>query len=81
MLLKYFVSYYFQEKFESVLRCRSQWLCLWVFLSSEGVNQLQVLWETSKENLLLKLWSSNVFPVVFFWKLAEALGQHLKSSL
>ena len=78
------VSYYFQEKIQE---CFKEQLSVAVFvyiLSSKGANQLQELQTrtqgNNERNFLLKLRSSNVFPTIFFWKFAEVLGQHLKTS-
>ena len=84
MLLKYFVSLtIFRKKSGSVLKCSfSDFVC--VLNIKELINcklYVQGLWETFKGAFLLKLQSSNVFPAFFFWKFAEGLGKHLKSSL
>ena len=51
MLLKYFVSLtIFRKKLGSVLRCSSQWLCLYI-LSSKEANQLQVLYTRTLVNI------------------------------
>ena len=68
------ISYYFQEKIGSVLRCSSQWLCLYIF-SSTGANEMQVLYLETLGNIhrnflhgifLLKLQSLIVFPAISF---------------
>ena len=80
------ISYCLQEKIWGCFKVQFS-VTLFVYtLSSKGANHLQVLyiklWETSMETFLLKLRSSNVLQAFFFfWKFAEVLGQHLKSSL
>ena len=80
------ISYCLQEKIWGCFKVQLS-VTLFVYtLSSKGANHLQVLyiklWETSMETFLLKLRSSNVLQAFFFfWKFAEVLGQHLKSSL
>ena len=81
MLLKYFVSYYFQEKIWEQVS-----VVVFVFiLSSKGANQLQILYIRTLGNIQGKFTiEAAVFkclPSKFLWKFAEVLGQHLKSSL
>ena len=88
------ISYYFKEKFLSVLRCSTQWLCLCIFYQVQVI--FSTLYKDSKSTLykdfgknprkllawnpfLLKLRFSKVFPAIFFRKFAEVLGQYLKS--
>ena len=72
--LKYILKYYFQEKNREYFKVQPALsYCVCVYFIK--------LLISCKENFLLKLGSSNVFPAIFFWRFADVLGQHLKSSL
>ena len=54
-------------------------------LSSKGANQLQVIYINTLGNIQKNFSTEDVvlkcIPSNFFWKFAEVLGEHLKSSL
>ena len=56
-----------------------------LILSSEGANQSQVLYKRTLGNIPGKFTTKaavlKCIPCNFFWKFAEVLGKHLKSSL
>ena len=66
----------FRKTFGSISRCGSPWLCLCIFYQVKKVVSckycIKGLWEKSKETVLLKVRSLNVFPAIFFWKFTDS---------
>ena len=74
---KTFVSHAnFRKTFGSISRCSSPWLCLCIFYQVKKLVSckccIKGLWEKSKETVLLKVRSLNVFPAIFFWKFTDS---------
>ena len=77
------ISYYFQE---NIWECFNVQLSVTLFvyiLSSQGANQLQVLYIKTlgniQENSSTEAAVLKCIPSIFFWIFAEVLEQHLKS--
>ena len=66
----------FRKTFGSISRCGSPWLCLCIFYQVKKLVSckycIKGLWEKSKETVLLKVRSLNVFPAIFFWKFTDS---------
>ena len=66
----------FRKTFGSISRCGSPWLCLCIFYQVKKLVSckycMKGLWEKSKETVLLKVRSLNVFPAIFFWKFTDS---------
>ena len=75
------ISYYFQEKIWECFKVQLS-VTLFVYISSKGVNQVQVLYVKTFRNIKGSFSTEAEFlkciPSIFFWKFAEVLGQHLK---
>ena len=66
----------FRKTFGSISRYGSPWLCLCIFYQVKKLVSckycIKGLWEKSKETVLLKVRSLNVFPAIFFWKFTDS---------
>ena len=76
------ISYYFQEKIWECFKVVQLSVTLFVYISSKGANQVQVIYVKTLRNIQGSFSTEAGFlkciPSIFFWKFAEALGQHLK---
>ena len=78
------ISYYFQDKFWKCFKVQLSVTLFVYILSSKGANQLQVLYTKTLGNIQRNFATEAAvlkwILSISFWKFAEDLGQHLKSS-